>query len=42
MFPILQMWGDKMLNLPKGGEETFTLAFNELNKIIKEIKESQK
>ena len=26
---------DKMLNLPKGGEETFTLAFNELNKIRK-------
>ena len=25
---------DKMLGLPKSGEGTFTLAFNELNKIL--------
>ena len=30
---------DKMLNLPKGGEGTFTYAYNELNKIINKIKE---
>ena len=30
---------DKMLNLPKGGEATFTYAYNELNKIINKIKE---
>lgn len=27
--------GDEMLNLPKSGEGTFTLAFNSLNKILK-------
>ena len=29
--------GDEMLNLPKSGEGTFTLAFNELNKILEKI-----
>jgi len=29
---------DKMLNLPKGGEGTFSLAFNKLNEIINNIK----
>ena len=33
---------DKMLNLPKGGEGTFTLAFNKLNKIIDDLKGSYK
>lgn len=28
---------DKMLSLPKGGEGTFSLAYDELNKIIKKI-----
>lgn len=30
---------DTMLKLPEGGEGTFTLAFNELNKIMNKIKE---
>ena len=33
---------DKMLNLPKGGEGTFTLAFSKLNEIINDIKGSDK
>lgn len=30
---------DKMLSLPKAGEDTFTLAYNELGKIIKKVQE---
>ncbi|MBQ3021992.1 MAG: sugar phosphate isomerase/epimerase [Clostridia bacterium] len=33
---------DKMLSLPKAGEGTFTLAYNELSKIIKKVQEEQK
>jgi len=32
---------DKMLSLPKGGEGTFTLAFNKLNEIIWDIQGSE-
>ena len=33
---------DKMLSLPKAGEGTFTLAYNELTKIINKVQEEQK
>ncbi len=33
---------DKMLSLPKAGEGTFTLAYNELTKILNKVQEEQK